>query len=387
MVAGAIGAYVPGSGSEDVPTGLLIVIICVASGEGVAPATVAMAATVRETLGVTVRVDEACADEACATPVCDGATDARGTLVARVDWVDGADTAVVHMATPGLVAERRVVFRPSDAPSDRGRSLAYLLASMVPDDPSILWPAPAPDAPSSPPAPPPPEPPPEEPPATTPVNERHASDRSAMDAERSPHTDDAADAPSQSAFALEAMGEASLGLFDDGTSRAFGGGLDIRYRLAPRLAAYVAADVRGGSVGRASATTLYVALHGGIAFRWLSVGSERPLLTAELGAGLGGARQSMAHFSSDDVSADDQSVWTPVGVIGLEAVWWVRPWFGLVLRASADILFTEIDVVVAGVQEAAFSLVREGLGLGIRADSMTFRSVPPCPGGSAVLTS
>jgi len=112
-------------------------IVLVAAGAAGDPTTVAMKGATRDALGgalVEVREARGAApddDAALATE-----TSAHADAVVELGWTDPRHrqaTLRVHIASAGRWIERVIAFRPSDAPTEKGRTLGFAVASMLPD--------------------------------------------------------------------------------------------------------------------------------------------------------------------------------------------------------------------------------------------------------------
>lgn len=133
----------------------VIVLVFVALGDANDPATRAVTRTTQEVLGensvVLVR-------EVATMPADERAVELEGSLrasaVVELKWsaADHREATVRVHTFQGAWTERVLTFAPSDAPTERGRVIAFAVAAMVPDEPP---PAPPPPAPIAAPAPPP----------------------------------------------------------------------------------------------------------------------------------------------------------------------------------------------------------------------------------------
>ena len=317
-------------------------MVVVLLGEAGSPATHKIADTLRQVLGeaVTVRVEER-ADPASPPPLEPGAVEAV------LQWDLAHTLATLRVRGLGEPTERSVAFSPVDDPEQRGRAVAYVILSILPE-PAVTPPGPAP---------PPPVPPSPLPPARSPT----APARRARPALAAP-----AQPPSAPVVALSALGVVSLGLADDGATTAFGAGAAVAWLAVPRLALGVRFEARGGRIGPAQATTLWTA--GKIGISWIFLRFGGPVKVAlELRADLGVGRDSVTHSSSDDERPVDRGTWTMLADGWLEAVFLLHSQIGIVVGLGADAVFTRTAVYVDDLRAATLERLRPMAGLGLRA--------------------
>ncbi|HEV3191402.1 MAG TPA: hypothetical protein VGY54_12930, partial [Polyangiaceae bacterium] len=115
-------------------------IVLVAAGSGSNPTTRTMAATTRDALGSSARVvvretrSEPSDVEALAVERSDHAD-----AIVELSWGDpqGRQAKLrMHVARSGRWIDRSIGFRPSDADSERGRTIGFAIASILPETPT-----------------------------------------------------------------------------------------------------------------------------------------------------------------------------------------------------------------------------------------------------------
>ena len=334
---------------------LWLLVIAVAAGDGATPTVQAMAQVAEQSLGLEVRVEERRLDgqPAVVEP---------GVVRAEVHWESDGLTAALRLSSAsGFDGERRVSFREEDPAAERGRTLAFLVAAMLPESLASAGAA-------------------RESPATATAGRAEPTavpDRAAVETGpglvqpaagrwSSAQADSAAE--DESTVAVEALAALAMGLADAGASGGLGGALAVHLLLHEVLALRLGCGARAGDLDAARATTLWLAGDVGASWTALRWGVPQPVLTLELGISAGAARQSITHYSPDDLAPDQQAVWTATSGLRLELAWHFRRHFALVLRAGADVLLTGMDVLVGARENIGLSRIRDAFGLGIRAD-------------------
>jgi hypothetical protein len=220
----------------------LTILLFVAAGEGSDATTRAMARATREALGpaATVEVRET------PTRLTDDAALiaeqlARADAVVDLTWTDPAHrnaTLRVHIARSGRWIGRSIGFMPSDASTERGRTIGFAVVSMLPEPAD--QPPPAADA-APPPAPlPSPLPAPPPPLAALPQ------------ADERPHPKAPPPMPS---FALDLFAMGSWGVYGNGMDGG-GGGVAGAWFPLPALSLRLGVGVRAGSIGLVQTSAL-----------------------------------------------------------------------------------------------------------------------------------
>jgi hypothetical protein len=260
----------------------LTLVVLVASGGSADPATGAMARATHDALGAqaSVVVREAAAnvpsdEEAIAAEKAAGAD-----AVVVVRWRDaqhGHAALRVHVARTGRWVDRALGFEASDADAERGRTIGFAVASMLPEPTALQETAPPAAA----------------PPAAVPET------KAAPEARPTPRTPPPHGAP---VATLSLMGVGAVG----GDAEGFGGALAGEWIALPWLALRVSGAVRAGSIDAAHSNTL--AAYGGAGVVW------RPIVATlarrfgfELRADYLLLYQSATRFATNSGSAETQS--------------------------------------------------------------------------------
>jgi len=257
----------------------VVILFLVHQGEAGLPATAAMTTATEKALGpgaqVMVReVDLFPSDESA---------EKEADVVAEVTWTLKPLAAHLHVhAKPGWL-DRDIGFADTDSPSDRGRTVGFVVASMVPEfEPVVL-------------APPPPPPPPF---VTAPV---------LAPAPRDPGV---TAPPRVNRFVVDAFGAASSGM---GGSVGVGGGAAFGVRASPWLSVHVASDLRLGEIEGFGRTTAF-RLGAGVTLTPASWG----ILTVGLRVDVSALRFGVARATTSATASNDtRSRWLPdVAVLG-----------------------------------------------------------------------
>jgi hypothetical protein len=321
---------------------VLVVVATGAAGDPAAatgakdPTTRAMEKALRTALGadavVTVRRAAGSSEDELLT----WAVGEHANLLGIVTWSDEQRRATLRFVHPseGRWADREIKFDTSDIPTERGRTVGFAFASMVPDDaipPRAAAPptpaAPAPTAPER----------PIVPPSTPP---RRAPDR----------------------WSLEAGATAASGI------SGFGGGLGglaaLRYRIAPSFALRVAFTAREGDVSPASATVRTYLGGAGIAWQpWVGP-SRRFGVGARADALL--LAHEMVHLSADDTAPTHLTRVLPAADLALEGTWRFVEQAGLFVSFGTEVAFGRTDVYVHSRLVAELAAVRVFGEAGVR---------------------
>jgi hypothetical protein len=280
------------------------------------PTTRAMEKALRTALGadavVTVRRAAGSSEDELLT----WAVGERANLLGIVTWSDEQRRATLRFVHPseGRWADREIKFDASDVPTERGRTVGFAFASMVPDD-AIPPRAAAPPAPAAP-AP----PAPERPIVPPPTSPRRAPDR----------------------WSLEAGATAASGI--NGFGGGFGGLAALRYRIAPSLAIRVAFTAREGDVSPASATARTYLGGAGIAWQTWVGAPQRFGVGARADALL--LAHEMVHLSADDTAPTHLTRVLPAGDLALEGSWRFVEQAGLFVSFGTEVAFGRTDVYV-----------------------------------------
>jgi hypothetical protein len=263
----------------------LTVVVLVASGGGAEPATLAIERAAHEALGHGARV-VIC--ESAGAPT-DGealasAPAGEGSVV-EVIWGDAAHRVAslrVHVNGRTRWVERTIGFGSADAEGERGRTIGFTLAAMVPEPEGLTQPSPPPSAPV----------------AAPPLPAAPAS-KAAPDVD-----DESALGPisrHEVRYTLDLFGLAATAL--GGDVQTAGGGAALETFLTSFFALRIGGSVRAGSIGGARAHVLALLGSGGIALHPWRTGPSR-FFGASVRADYVIMNQSVTHASpaGSDVS-------------------------------------------------------------------------------------
>lgn len=248
--------------------GALTILLFVATGEGADPTTRAMARATRDALGPGTKVEvretngELTEDEALIAEQLAGAN-----AVVDLAWTDSAHrsaTLRVHIARTGRWIGRSIGFMPSDASTERGRTIGFTVVSMLPEPnteptPQAEGTQPSQPAASVPAAPPPPPQP------TTPDQARFIEE---------PPTASAPPRPQAFALDLFALGAWAVGGEGGGGG---GGGVALSWFPVVPLSVRLGGSLRAGSIDAVGSSTMTGALSAGIGWHPLRPSLSHPL--------------------------------------------------------------------------------------------------------------
>jgi hypothetical protein len=268
--------------------GPLTVVVLIVAGHEPDATTQALVRAMDDAIGPTVVVDlretpvEPDGDQAVALEA-----GAHASALAELEFDQAGGRHVrlrVHLAASDRWLERQVAFEASDADAERGRTLGYVLAAMLPSrapDVSLD----TPPQPAAPPAPPEPGP----------------SATSAEAGEAPRRVGDSAPSLAFDLMALVATG------FDD-IGDTFGGGLAAHWFPEPHVSLRLGVSLRGGNFEPANGIMLNFAGAAGVAWHpWRAV-RHRPFgMSVRLDYLVGG--QSLTHYSTGGPS-DPQVTWS-----------------------------------------------------------------------------
>ena len=283
-----------------------------------------------------VRPDDAVADEA---------RDGGASLVGVVRWSERERRASLHFMRGGdrRWIERDVRFDAADAPTERGRTVGFALASMMPDEAFNAT------------APPPPTP---QPLAPSPV--RFSEPVLAAVAEHPI----LAPRPSLRANPLAFEIGTSAQLAPAGYGGGVGGSLAVRIPLVGALAARAAFGARFGQIGPAQATSRAIEGAVGVALQpWLD-GGRRWALGGRVDAVMG--QQHVSHFSKDDTTPAVQTRLVPGFDAALECAFRFTERAAAVAAVGAEVAFGTTDVYTYERKVASIPPGRLLAELGVR---------------------
>lgn len=322
------------------------VVVILATGEPGDGSTRAIEQSLHSALGsdAAVTVQKTPPADASDAALAAEAAASHATLLGVISWADQQRRVTIHfLAPPGdRWTDREIRFDAADAPSERGRTVGFALASMVADEtfaanerarhetetPAAPGPALAKVV---------------TPPATS-------SDTTRVPAAQKPRM----------AFDASAVGVAGVG----GYAGGFGGVLGFRFALAGPLAVRVALSARVGEVEPAQATSRVFGGALGLAWQpWLD-GDHRWSGGARLGALL--LRHELVHFSDDDPQPAHLARFMPGVDAALEGAYRLADYASLIAAGGTEIAFGETDVYLHGSPVASISPVRLFLETGLR---------------------
>jgi hypothetical protein len=324
-------------------SGAVIVLVLVATSEAHSPATASMVRAATAALGDTTSL---VVQEVSSTPDDAGAiaaaANAHAEALAEITWGDSKHLVArvrVHVEGAARWSDRELGFEVGDDETERGRTIGYTLASMLPErvDEAVTAPPP-----SAAPAPPPP-----------PL------------AVVAPPSRDAPAAPSRGSVhgSIDAAAIAGFGV--GGEAGGVGASIAARWSFSHALALRVGLALRAGDVDVAAATSKSYAGALGLAWR-----VELPWIRrVELGArgDLLVLRESLSHFDFDDATPVAAARWIPGADLLVEGDWRFADSVSLFVAAGGEAAFGTTDVFLAGIRVTQIPPLR-GVGeLGVRA--------------------
>ena len=312
---------------------LVVIVLVVAMGQGGSPATKAMRGSLQSALGAGMSVE---VEERAAVAQDESPAPIAGHAEACVRWDRALREADIELRIGNDMTHRHVRFTDSDAPRDRGRTLGFVLFSMLP------------------------EPSPE--PAIAPTSSPTASSHD----EETPFVRAPTLATTEWTFSLDVLGAGLWGIGDHGASTSYGGGLAFAWYPSSRVGIHAAVFGTTGVLPRASSTTFFLAGKAGVTVALLPIHGETGVALI-LRADVGAERQSVSHFRPgvDDLTtvlAD----WAFVSGARAELEWRLRPSFALVFAGGCDVVFMKTEIVVRDVARATLLPARGALEMGMR---------------------
>jgi hypothetical protein len=299
----------------------LTLVVFIASRDATDPATYALKAAARVALGADVDVLVHLVSE---LPSDESALETGRTLsadaVAEVTWADAEHRHArlhVHTRAASHWIDRDIGFDPSDADAERGRTIGFSVAAMMPDQVR-------PSAPIRP----------------LPVD--------SADVRPNPSTVHAADAgPHRTRGSLDVLLAGAAG----GDATGIGGAVGVRYFLDSHLALTGAAGARVGQDSAAQATALILFAGPGLSWRAFPadarfrVGPRLDLFV-------------MRESSSRADSPSAQTRWVAAADLLVEATLRMTPGAALLLGAGGETAFGTTDVFVRGQKVSTFPPLR-----------------------------
>jgi hypothetical protein len=261
------------------------------------------------------------------------ATSDHASLLAIVTSSDDQRRMQIRFVQPrdGQWSSRAIQFDPSDAPRERGRTIGFSIAAIVPDEP----PSPHLETPSPPPR-----------LALVPSAEHPPP----------PATD------SLRSTMLEAAGHVATGI--GGYGGGIGGIFGVRLALWGPFTIRAALGARSGDIGPARATSRIVFGGAGIAWQaWLDA-SHRWSAGVRLDALVIG--HDVVHFDPDDVEPVGRFRLLPGGSVAVEGAWRFASQTAIVAAFGAEVAFGRTDVFTHGLEVASIAPLRALAETGVR---------------------
>jgi hypothetical protein len=253
---------------------------------------------------------------------------ASATIELSWDREHRVATLRYHLASEEGYRVRSIGFGANDDPRERGRTIGFAVASMIP-----------------------------------PVVEGAGS----VSAPPQAHAEGSVAPPfpiRRFLGGLEVTGVAATGI--GGNAGAEGGSVGLRWFPTRSIGVRAAGSIRAGEVTVAQAGSRF--MYGGlgvVALPWPST----PARPWELGARVDALvmREELSHFSSDDIVPDRQSRWLPGADAAVEATWFFASAAGLTGAMGLEVALGETAVAMHHVQVATIPPVRLVWQLGVRA--------------------
>lgn len=309
--------------------GAVTVIVVIASADPRDGSTEAMERALRSAVGerasVVVKVArDGEAEETSPPPRSDASS-----VVGVITWSDHHRRATLRFTTNGRASDRELRFDASDAPAERGRTIGFAVASMVPEEEAAHEAKAAPTpAPATPPT------------TTTAISLPPPSATMPLAAE----SPTARRRDPTSTFALDLSASGAVGI--DGYGGGFGGVLAGRIPIGHGFAIRIGLSARLGEVSPAQATSRAYAAAGGIAWQTWPSASRAFGVGARVDALL--LRHEMVHFSADDPDNVSRSRFLPGIDLLLEGALRLADHAALVVAFGPEIAFGTTNIVVRG---------------------------------------
>jgi len=355
--------------------GALTLVILVASGQAHDPGTEAVARATREALGPETHVE---VRETTGSPTDNDAiqaeTSAHADAVVEVRWNDAKhDQAVLHVlvARTSRWVYRTIGFEASDAPAERGRTLGFAVASMLPEgglSPPAPTPTPTPTQTPTPSPTPVPAQTPTQPSTPTPTATQTpatTATSTSTPAEEPPTREEplhgAVGAGARFVVDVVGLGAIGIGSAPDSrgspsTAEGFGAAAAAQWFPASTLSVRLGAGALGGTLpNEAEATTLYLLASAGLAVHPLRARAGRPFGMA-VRADYVVMRQSMSRFA--DESPGERDSWLSGADVVVEGDWLFARDVEVVLGLGVIDVFTPTYVDVQGTRVATIPPLR-----------------------------
>jgi hypothetical protein len=317
----------------------ITLILLVVPGEAPDAAVQAMTASARTVLGTSaeVRLMDGGAESDAATQA--AMVRAHGSAVAQIRWNAGRVHIHLYTVKNQRWTERDIGFSGSDAPSERGRTVGFAVASMMPD--FVPLPPPPPDL-----------PPVRDPPIVVPPP---------------PDVVPPPPLPPRRWYGAVDVG-ATSGLALKGYGGGFGLGLAATWYTVPHLGLRFGGLARFGEISVSQSTTF--SANGSVGVAW-TFGGDGGSALGHFGIGgrvdLLAQYLSVSHLSSDDPVAARKSRWLPGADFLLEGSFHFAPSGAIVLGLGGEVVFGSTDVYVKDQLSATLTPFRAVAEIGLRA--------------------
>jgi hypothetical protein len=265
-------------------------------------------------------------------------TSEHAFAVAEVSWADDTHLHAVvhlHLADGRRWIDRTIEFTPTDAPDEKGRTIGFALASMLPErppppapEPTLALPAPAPPAPA-------------EPPRTI-----------------------AAPPPRVWHGALDVAAAGTQAT--SGPGGTIGGMVGATWFPSPPWGLRASTALRSGRLEAADATIFIVDAAVGATWRWLPPLPSRPF-SLGLGTDLFARRLQLSRQSPSDLRNTHLSRWLPAVDLALEGTWSLGEGAAFFASAGGVAAMGSTDVFIEDQHVATLSPISLQLEGGIEA--------------------
>lgn len=305
-----------------------LLVLLLQRGELPAATADAMVASARAVLGASATVDLVQSDSVDDAAAAREGAARHATVVVEVRSDENRVHVRVLVVAENRWADRDIGFSDRDRPEERGRTLGFTVASMMPDAPPAPIVLPPPVLPVR----------PEQPPVAPPLPRRWYGN-------------------------VDAVGVGAVGL--GGVGGGWGAALAAVFQPRAPFGLRAAFSPRFGEIVAAKATTITLVSSLGVS---LQLGAPRPW-TVGFGARVDVivAYLQVTHFSPDDVVPDRQGRWVPGFDAAVEGTLRLTSGLAVVLSLGIEGFFGSTDVWVWGQPAATMSPLRLLGEAGIRA--------------------
>jgi hypothetical protein len=239
--------------------------------------------------------------------------DLSATAVVQLSWSDAGRQRArlrLHAGRTNRWIDRELQFAVDDTPSERGRTLGFAIASMLPEgDPELKV--------------------------------GTAQRTSTPSEQQAPAT------MGRHAVGASLVGAAGLG----GPAAGIGGALRAETMVTERTSIGIKAAVRRGEIPELEAGSLTVIGGAGATFQWLEAGGSLPLGLAARADAL------LVYHAVSHAGPTSETLWKghlmPGAALGVEATWRITHGLELVLGGGLEVAIGTVDVTVVAAPPAA----------------------------------